>query len=517
MADVLDKCGVAAIYLKKSKKGNYDLEVVPQLLYVMLSNLQHRGQLSTGISTYNPFNEDNEIRLKLLKDVGDVDAIYKVTKKGPSLDIIKYCKGISGIGHVRYATSGSGEDYLTLRREAQPMLRHHGRASKRFCIGFNGNIANYDALAKQIMDEGYILDTKLDTEAIMHLISLSLKRRIKRNKEGYNKPNLLRISEDLMGRLDGAYNITAQFADGNLLVIRDPLGFKPFVWGENEDFYAAASESVALESIGISNFKIIEPGSCLILNTKKPAIKKLVEIHKRSYCHFEYVYFADVNSILDCGSVNKIRENLGFKLASIEPLKDKFKNTPSDYVVVPVPNTAIPAAEVYAWTLGIPSRSAIVKTKGSRGFINKLDEREQIMYREYKIIKERIKGRKVILIDDSIVRGETSKLIVGLVKNAGATEVHLRSTEPPLISPCFYGIDFPTYRELIAARYPSDKLEEQVANYIGADSVKYQTLDGLVDAIGTKSENLCSACITGQYPTEAGKHQASESLSRSKL
>lgn len=508
MNEVHEECGIAAVYLKHPDKES-NLNLVPEVLYVLLSQLQHRGQLSTGISTYNPFNSEYEPILKLVTKIGRVNDLFEINNDEYRKELIRYCKGISGIGHVRYATAGSAKTHLSLKKEAQPFLRDHGRPWKRYSIAFNGNLANYSNLRQDILDEGYILDTNVDTEVIMHLISLGLKNLANMDLTGkYIKPDLFEISKYLMNKMEGAYNIFIQFADGNLVVIRDHLAFKPLVWGETEEFYAIASESVALEKIGITKIHSVNQGTCMIFNKSGVIQKNVFPSDKTAHCQFEWVYFSRANSIIDDKSVNLVRKNLGRELANIEPLKLEFSNEfSSDYIVVPVPNTAIPAAESYAKELKLQLSIAITKTDGSRGFINKEEERKRIMSKEYNIINEEIKGKKVILIEDSIVRGETSKRIVSLVRNAGAKEVHFRSTEPPIISPCFYGIDFPTSNELIATKY-SENIEENVAREIGADSVKYQTLNNLIKAIGLGDNRVCLACLNGKYPTPSGSNMA---------
>ena len=515
MREVKEECGVAGIYLKDNQKAEKNLKLVPELLDDMLSRLQHRGQLSAGISTFNPFNRGYEKRLKVLKEIGRVSDLFKVNDREEHRRVIEYCKGIAGIGHVRYSTAGGATKYLDLLEEAQPFLRQHGRPWKRFSIAFNGNLANYSSLRRQMSQEGYLLDTKVDTEIIMHLISLNLKSLSTKDGEGRDvKPNLFQVSGEVMRKLDGAYNVVMLSADGNFIVLRDPLAFKPLVWGENSDFYAVASESTALEKIGIEIFFPVNSGASMIFNGQGMREEVLFPSARKAHCHFEWVYFARANSNIDGKSVNSVRENLGKKLAESEPLKGVF---PDEYLVVPIPKTAIAAAEAYARVLNLPLSLALDKGEGERGFINKEEERKRIMDREYSVIIERIKGKKIILIEDSVVRGETSKKIISLMRNAGALEVHLRSTEPPIRFPCFYGIDFPTFRELIASRYSGDgasfdlnNLEKAVANYIGADSMGYQTLDGLVGATGFGKNELCLACLTGEYPTSAGKKRAEE-------
>ena len=518
--EVREECGIIGVYLKKPSIKKTKL--VPELLYIGLSQLQHRGQLSAGISVYNPFNKGYEKRLKLLREVGMVDDLFIARDEEKSKKIINYCKGIAGIGHVRYATAGCAASYLDLLEETQPFLRHHGRPWKRFSIVFNGNLANYLSLKKEMSREGYLLDTEVDTEIIMHLMSLNLKSLSVKDEGGKDaKPSLFDVSKKLIEKFDGAYNIMAMFADGDLVVLRDPLAFKPLVWGENSDFYAVASESIALEKMGIERFFQVEPGNCMIFNKEGVSEKNICYSERKARCHFERVYFSKANSIIDGKSVNSTRECLGRSLAEIEPLKHKFKKYSDEYVVVPVPKTAIPAAEAYAKALNLHFTLALDKAEGKRGFINKERERKRIMHREYGLIGERIKGKKVIVIEDSIVRGETSKEIVSILKKAGVLEVHWRSTEPPIKYPCFYGIDFPTYKELIATRFKDCKniksLENAVAEEIGVNSVVYQRIEGLVKSLGFGVNESCFACLTGEYPTPAGEMMAQTVRTKDKI
>jgi amidophosphoribosyltransferase len=500
MGGLGEECGIAGVYLKNGidKKAQ-----TPRYLYSMLSKIQHRGQLSAGISVYNPESKGGRI-LSVHKAIGKVDDLFDVKDQKEYKKILRYSAGTAGIGHVRYSTSGNGKNHLALLNEAQPFFRHHGRPWKRFSLAFNGNLANADELRKEITEsEKYIFDTEVDTEAIMHLLSINLKALSTKDGQGRDmKPDLFDVFGKVAERLDGACNLVSLFSDGDLVVFRDAFGFKPLVWGENSDAYAVASESTSLEGIGINNFYPVPEGNCMIFNRQGIQDKKISDSLHKSHCHFEWVYFSRAQSVIDNKSVNSVRENLGKELAKIEPLKQGMKQ--EEYVVVPVPKTAIPAAEEYAHEMGIRFSLALDKAHGERGFINKSNERERIMDKEYGIFKERVKDKKVIVIEDSIVRGETSKKIIRLLRDAGAKEVHFRSTEPPIVFPCFYGIDFPTYKELIASKY-SDNLEIEIAKEIGADSVVYQTLEGLVNAIGFPKNDLCLACLTGKYPTPGGK------------
>jgi amidophosphoribosyltransferase len=512
MDEAGEECGICAIYLKNSK-GN--LKNTPSLLITSLSMLQHRGQKSAGISVFNPLCDGEERRKTLVsfKGVGRVSEIFKFHHRPERELIIERCQGIAGIGHTRYSTSGKKDDYYSAIDEAQPFVRRHSQAWKKFSLAFNGNIVNYSELCKYLEEKGYSLETNVDTEVLMALLSLYLQGFSNNEcKNNSFKPSLFDIVSEITKLIDGSYNVVALFGDGDLLVFRDSKGIRPLVWGENEAFYAVASESAVFDKIGISDFKDVEPGEAIIFNREGIQRRKLSN-NQQSFCHFEHVYFARPNSRIEGVYVKTVRQNLGLELSKIEPLKDKINDT---YLVIPAPKTAIPAAEAYAESLKLQMHHAIEKNEEERGFINPTSERERIMKNGY-IIHPDVKGRKVILVDDSIVRGETSKILISQLRNAGALEVHLRFTEPPIKHPCFYGIDYPTREELISSRLSKGvaevdfkKLGEKVAEEIGADSVVFQTIPGLVKSIGLPKEKLCLACLTGEYPTPCGQKASEE-------
>ncbi len=505
MEEAGEECGVFGIYLKDLSQPK---EAVPSLIAQGLSMLQHRGQKSAGMSVYNP-RATGETRRKILttyKGVGLVSEVFKLSHRPEHQEILQRCSGIAGIGHTRYSTAGAKDDYFASQDEAQPFERRHPRAFKRFAICFNGNLANSAELGSEMENKGYILETAVDTEVLMNLLSWH----IKLESDGDNvreplKPNLFNVVQESMLRLDGSYNTLSLFADGDLLAFRDPHGFHPLCWGENDYFYALASESIALEKVGINRFRDVNPGEALIFNSSGVRSKQLTS-SQRSFCHFEFVYFSKSPSIMEGRSVKEVRRALGIQLANEEPLKNKFD---SSYLVVPAPMTSIPAAEAYANALGLELRCAIEKNSSARGFINPSFQRMQIMNGTY-LFHPDLKDRKIIILDDSLVRGETSKILVKGAKDRGAREIHLRFTEPAISHPCFYGIDYPTHGELMASRMSSgcssqEELEFRIAKELGADAVRFQTLDSLVTATGMPKSDLCLACLTGQYPTSCGQ------------
>lgn len=506
MGEIKEECGVFGIYLKNRVATNKPL--IPKYLYLGLSALQHRGQLSAGLVSWDPTHGPYRKILNARKDGGKVDDLFNVKNEEVNKNLIDYLRGYAGMGHVRYCTSGSTKKYQDVINGTQPFQRRHARLCKRFALGFNGTIANVSDLRKNLRKEGYYLDTQTDTEVLMHLISKYVKNSMRETKSGkLSKPDLFEVQEELMNQLDGSYSLLELFADGNMVATRDPWGFKPFVWGETSEFFAVASESTALKKLDIENFYDVKPGSSILFNQQGVDEKILVDIGKTAYCHFEEVYFSKTISVNNGVLVNGVRKNLGRNLAKNESLRDRINSFKKDFVVVPVPKTAIPAAKAYADELGLNFEMAIEKLKGDRGFINKASVRERIMSTEYEIIADEIKGKKVIVVDDSVVRGETSKKIMHQLRNAGAKEIHFRSTEPPIKYPCFYGIDFATRKELVANKY-SDNFEEKFAEFLGVESVGFQTLEGLVDAMGFDKDQLCLACLNGDYPTEAGKKLA---------
>lgn len=488
-----EECGVAAVSIKKSSILAQE-EQVSYILYNILSQLQHRGQTSSGIAV---FSLNSRKRMKSAKAVGRVANLFKTDNINSFKNVLEENKGTKGIGHVRYATSNVSDNDSILEEEAQPFLRRHGRPWKRFAIAFNGHLTNYEDLRKELLEQhGYLLDTDVDTEVIMHLIALELRVMDER-------PNLFEVFKKVLSRLDGSFSFVFVNAEGDMVICRDKFGLRPLVVGENEDLIAISSESNAFSKIGIENFRSVEPGEILWIKDDK-ILSDFFAHEKHAHCHFEYVYFSDACSVNDGISVDAVRGRLGKELASEENLKERFGE--GEWVVVPVPNTSIPAAMTYSQETGVPISLALSRADVGRGFINSSAQRNTVMNSKYNVIRPRVEGKKVILIDDSIVRGETSARIVKMLREKGkAKEVHLRVTEMPLKYPCCYGVDFHSINELIAGNFTGTKeeLEKDVAEKIGADSVGYLSFDGLKKSCG--NDGFCFACLNGEYPTEAGK------------
>jgi amidophosphoribosyltransferase len=501
MGDAKEECGVCGIYLKDRSENSL---IVPASIDLMLSAIQRRGQSGTGVGVFKlregKYSKPFVHRKKLL----NVENFFGGDDSQKRSWVLETLKGVSGIGHVRYGTSGTRENALDM---LQPFLRRHGRKSKRFCFCFNGNLANYPELEQDLLKNDYDLEIGVDTEIIMHLISLRLKFQQFNSEENFEQ-DFFDLARSLMEKLDGAYSLLILMGNGDLGVIRDPQGFKPLVWGENNDFYAVTSETSALRQVGIKDFHIVEPGSAILFSKGGARVAKLFNT-KKAHCHFEAVYFENDASHFEDVPVHDIRWRFGIELAKKEPLAEEIKKNPQDFVIFPAPESANLAARAFASYFGLASEEVLKKFSSKRGFINSKEKREYLMSRIYDVIPHLVKDKKAILIEDSVVRGETLKKVIKLVRDAGAKEIHVRITDAPIRCPCFYGIDMSTYSELIANKYP-DHTEESIAKEMKVESFIYQTLEGLKNAIGINPEDLCLACLNGEYPTEYGKKRAEE-------
>ncbi len=514
MDEAKESCGIVAARLKKPL-AEYSLGGVVEPIYRMLLVLQNRGQLSAGFTTLNP-NGSGLFKFPHT-GVGLVNTVFKVTNKEEKLDLLRKYASTVGIGHNRYATVNVGDDYSKILEEAQPFYRAHGKLWKEFALAFNGNLANYSALRKQLEEErSYTFKTNTDTEILQHLFAIMIAEEEDKLERKPNekkcKPNFLQVLKQVYPEFDGAYNIVFLNGNGDLAVIRDPLGFKPLCYGENDDLFAAASESVALTKIGIKEINFVEPGQVVMFQDNKFSVERYAKAEKTAECMFERVYFSDVSSVFSEGSIYGMRTNLGTALAKIEPLKENFKKD-KEFIVVPVPQTSKTSAEAYANELELPYREgAIIKNEYvGRIFIEK--DRKKIKDK-FRLVKDILHNKKVMLVDDSLVRGDTSRELVEYLKNeGGAKEVHMRLTCPPIIAPCFYGIDFPTIKELAAAKYKSvDDAEFYLAQDIGATTLKYQTIEGLTNSLILTRERLCLACLNREYPTKCGEENYKKQL-----
>ncbi|MFW9971351.1 MAG: amidophosphoribosyltransferase [Candidatus Odinarchaeota archaeon] len=460
---------------------------VSKLLYQGLIALQHRGQESTGIS--------------ILKTGGKIFTYKKSGLVTNVLEdkIISQYWGNVGIGHNRYATTGAlgykSTDYM------QPF--HFKNNEIEFSLAFNGTIANFDDIKKNMDKMGRVFITDTDTEVMAQLIgSIAL------GTEDW--PEILKIASRL---LDGSYSLIIMTAQGDIYAIRDPLGFKPLCIGElktkERNIYFVASESCAIDVVGGKLLRDVKPGEIVHLSHQKDIHSELViKSNRTAICQFEYVYFARPDSIIDGVSVADARLKLGVNLAKNDPILNdpEIRN---NAIVVPVPDSGRSVAVGYAKESKLPYLEGLMKNRYvHRTFIMPAQSKRKIAVKEkLNPIKNVVKGKDVILLDDSIVRGTTTQQIVTLLREKGeAKRVHLRISCPPIISPCYMGIDFPTKDELIAGRNQNlygDKYLEEIKKSIGSDTLIYQSIDNLTDAIGKSDNQLCLACLTGNYPLKS--------------
>jgi len=501
MDEIHDECGIGAVSLKQK-----DDSKALFYLYRILLNLQNRGQLSAGVTT---FDKNRAQLLKTYRNIGTVNEVFKTSRLDRSMKIFKHFAGSKGIGHVRYATCGANG-----RSHAQPFERKHGRMWKWFSFGFNGNLVNIDELKKALVEKTeyhFILNN--DTEIIMHYIARQLK--------GTKKPDIANVFHGVSRKFDGAYNIAFLNAYGDMAVCRDPLGIRPLCYSIKDGNLFVSSESNALMNIGIYDFKSLEPGKVICSCNGDIEIKEFDKSNGKAHCMFEWVYFANVGSVLDDKSVYVVRKNLGKELAKIEP-----EDVNSDeYIVVPVPDTAKASADAYAYELGIPSMEGLIRNRFvGRTFIEGVSRKDKVQTK-YTAVKEILKGKKVLLVDDSIVRGATSKQITRYLKEVGgAKEVHVRVTCPPIKAPCFYGIDMSTVSELLLPHYEKDldpsttseEILQKISDDMDADSLVYNDVKALVKAIGLPKKDLCLGCLTGKYPTKCGNQVYCKALKQFK-
>ncbi len=450
-----EACGVLGI-------RSVEEQDISRMIYNGLITLQHRGQESAGIATLN----GNDIHLE--KKMGLVSRCFTDNS-------LSTLKGNTGIGHVRYSTTGS-----SCISNIQPFKISH--PMRGIAFAHNGNLVNYMDLKKIVSGKGRQIETTCDSEIITHLLSDHL----------INSKDIENSLVNVMGNLEGSYSAGMMTGDGDLVAFRDPNGFKPLCTGKNCDTCMFASESVAMNVNGINNVSDVKPGEMVTMHKDGNIERKQLVKPDRKHCMFEYVYFSRVDSIIEGKTVYDIRVKLGENLA-----KD-FRSDAD--VVIPVPDTARPAAQGISNVTGIPLAEGLIKNKYIyRTFIMPVQKTRDISVKmKLNPIKSVIKDKHVLLVDDSIVRGTTSKNMVNLLKNAGAKKVDFWVTCPPIISPCFYGIDISNHSELIAANHSIKEIEKK----LGVDKLCYQTKEGLADAIELGKNNICMACLTGEYPTK---------------
>jgi len=499
MSELHDECGVAAVY-HLAGVGASPLappqgpDEVSRLLPRMLLDIQNRGQLSAGMSSFNP---DRRQLLDTYRRLGTVSEAFRLNHQGKAESLMRDYAGRAAIGHVRYATCGQDDQSY-----AQPFERHHLQKHKWFSFAFNGQLANYGYLRERLLaEDDHHLARATDTEILMHEISREL--------SGDRRLPLIDVLRHLATRLDGAYSLALINAQGEMLVARDPLGIKPMCYAFDGSLFAAASESVALVNLGFPSQDIqsLAPGEAVTIVDNRLRVERFSDNPRRAHCFFEWVYFANVASNMDHRSVYLARKTLGEELARLEdaPLDEHT-------VVVPVPDTSKAAADAMAYQLGIPSVEGLIRNRYSgRTFIEGGANREAKAAAKYTPLPEVLAGKRVLLVEDSIVRSTTMRVLLDKIRQVGrAAEIHVRVACPPILAPCFYGIDMSTVGELFAPAFVADgkasaQVHAEMAAALGADSVRYLPVESIARAIQKPASELCQACITGQYPTPWGQ------------
>ena len=503
MSEIHDECGVAAIYHLPSGEPSLlcperGPEQVSRLMPRMLLDIQNRGQLAAGMTTYNPK------RAQLIdthKEVGAVSEVFRLSHTGKRESLMAEYAGRAAIGHVRYATCGKDD-----RSYAQPFERHHLQKHKWFSFAFNGQLANYRQLRDQLLrGNDHHLARETDTEIIMHELS--------REFSGDSRPSLMEVMRNVSERFDGAYSLALLNANGDMLVARDPLGIKPMCYAIDGALFAAASESVALANLGFNRDSIhsLEPGTAVVISDGKLHFERFAESPHSAHCFFEWIYFANVASTLDGRSVYLSRTALGEELARLEREEDRVV-LDEDTIIVPVPDTSKAAADAMAFALKIPCREGLIRNRYSgRTFIEGSNSREQAAKTKYTPLRHVLQGKRVLLVEDSIVRSTTMKVLLDRIRDeGGAAEIHVRVACPPIVAPCFYGIDMSTVAELFAPKFLqggplTTEVQQEMAESLGADSLRYLPVSSIARAIELPASELCQACITARYPTPCGQ------------
>ena len=443
-----DECGVFGIW------GHPD---AARLTYLGLYALQHRGQESAGIACWE------KGRILSEKGMGYVADLFDEARLGR-------LPGSSAIGHVRYSTAGESR-----LENAQPIVYNTNKGP--LAIGHNGNLVNADDLRRDLEEEGSIFTTSSDTEVFLHLMARS------------RRDSVLSALEEVLSRVRGAYSIVLLAGD-KVIAARDPQGFRPLTIGRLGTAHVVASETCAFDLLDAEPVRDVEPGEIVVFDSGGVASGAFAMGRRTAHCIFEHVYFARPDSNVFGRSVAESRRGFGKRLAREHPV--------SADVVVPVPDSGIFAALGYAEETGIPYSMGLVRNHYvGRTFI---EPKQSIRHFGVKVklnpVRSVVGGKRVVLVDDSIVRGTTSKKLVRLLKGAGATEVHMRISSPPTLHPCHYGIDTPQRKELIAA---TNEIEE-IRTFIEADSLGYLSLDGMLSVFGRGENEMCAACFSGRYP-----------------
>jgi amidophosphoribosyltransferase len=454
-----EACGVFGVYAPG--------EDVSRLTFYGLYALQHRGQESAGIAT-----SDGTDEFDLRTGMGLVSQVFDE-------EDLAFLRGHIALGHTRYSTAGGSNAC-----NAQPIIVTDGESGGSIALAHNGNITNFEVLREDLQAQGIEFTSNADSEVIAHLLALA--------PAGTWEERFHYV----MRRVEGAYSLVIMTRD-RLFAVRDPMGVRPLCVGRLGQGYVVASESCALEHLGLEMEREVEPGEVVQIDaTGMRSFFPTAPARKRALCTFEYTYFARPDSRFNGKLIYPVREELGAELAREHPVDAD--------IVIAAPDSAIPAAIGYAREAGLPYREGLIRNRYvGRTFIQPNQRiREAGVRFKFNALSDVLRDRRVILVDDSIVRATTTPHVVQLLRKAGATEVHMRVAVPPIKWPCFFGVDMATRSELIAANMTVEEIRE----FIGADSLEYLSVEGLIRATGQDEETLCNACFTGRYPIDVQMH-----------
>lgn len=440
--------------------GIYNQPEASKLAYLGLYALQHRGQESAGIASSDGKNILHHVQMGLVADIFNQENLEKL-------------KGDIAIGHVRYSTAG-----VSSVKNAQPLVINYAKG--QLAVAHNGNLVNASQLKGKLEHEGSIFQTTSDSEVIVHLIA---------------KANGKPLEEALhyaLSKVKGAYSIAVMTPD-KLIAARDPWGVRPLCVGTLNNGYVVASESCALDLIGAQYLREVEPGEMVVFDKKGMSSKQLFKKEKDpALCVFEYIYFSRPDSLIFGKSVHSVRRELGKRLA-----RETMPRIRNADLVIAVPDSANGAALGYSQESGIPYETGLIRNHYiGRTFIEPSQHIRDFGAKiKYNPVKDVLKGKRIIVVDDSIVRGTTSRKLVKMLRSAGAKEIHLVISSPAITDPCFYGIDTPTKKELIASTHKVKQIEK----YLDVDSLSYLSLEGLIKSTGSPHGSFCAACFTGKY------------------
>lgn len=448
--------------------GIHGHDEAANIAYLGMHALQHRGQESAGLVAAEDGRLRRHVSMNLVSDSFD-------------REVLKTLPGTTAIGHVRYSTAGSSE-----LRNAQPFLFEYSGGT--ISIAHNGNLVNATELRAELEASGSIFQTSSDTEVIVHLMAKA------------REPDVLGKLLAALRRVRGAYSLVLLTNDGGspkMIGVRDPNGFRPLVIGRLKDAYVLSSETCSFDLIEADLLREVEPGEIVVIEKGGMTTHRVPDPAPPTFCVFEHVYFARPDSLVNGKSVYRAREKMGMRLAEESPIDAD--------VVIPVPDSGVPAAIGYSRQSGIPFELGLIRSHYvGRTFIEPQDSIRHFGVRlKLSPVRSIVDGKRVVVVDDSLVRGTTSRKIVKMLRAAGAKEVHLRISAPPTTHPCYYGIDTPTRSELVAASHSVDEIN----TYVTSDTLSYLSHEGMMSAVagdGT-GKGYCSACFTGKYPVPLGQ------------